>query len=228
MTKLKGMEGESDEKAPGATADIVHACCTPGCVNPASMACPTCLKLGLPPSRFCGQECFKGNWNEHKLVHKKAQKEDPSKLPPEFRGYLFTGPLRPFQQSPKRIVPPGIARPDYADHPTGFPLSESEDKRSGSVMKIYTKAEIDGIRAACRIGREVLDLAGNAGNTQSHSYRYSHTHIDTLTLTYIFSYTYSLLSHTLSLPYIFSLTHTPNSIYHTHLLWYAGRAQIMN
>ena len=124
------------------------------------MACPTCLKLGLPPARFCDQECFKGNWAVHKLVHKK--KEDLAKLPAEFRGYVFTGPLRPFQQSPKRTVPPGIMRPDYADHPAGWPLSEQEDKRTGSQMKVYTKAEIDGIRAACRIGREVLDLAGNA------------------------------------------------------------------
>ena len=158
------MEGESGEKTLAEASEaVVHLCCTPGCGKPASMACPTCLKLGLPPSRFCGQECFKGNWNEHKLVHKNATKEDRSKLPSEFRGYVFTGQLRPFQQSPKRFVPPEIARPDYAEHPQGFPLSEQEDKRTGSVMKIYTKAEIDGIRAACRIGREVLDLAGDAG-----------------------------------------------------------------
>ena len=192
------MEGESDEKASEAAAPaVVHLCCTPGCEKPASMACPTCLKLGLPSSRFCGQECFKSNWNEHKLVHKSAQKEDPSKLPSEFRGYAFTGPLRPFQQSPKRIVPPEIARPDYAEHPQGFPLSEQEDKRSGSVMKIYTKAEIDGIRAACRIGREVLDLAGDAGNTKTLTLTLSYSPLYTHSLTYILSHTLILtFSHT--------------------------------
>jgi len=143
-----------------AGASTTHICATPGCTKEAKMACPTCLKLGLPPTRFCDQECFKGSWAVHKLMHKK--KEDLAKLPPEFRGFMFTGPLRPYQQSPKRTVPPGIMRPDYADHPNGWPLSEQEDKRTGSQMKVYTKAEIDGIRAACRIGREVLDLAGNA------------------------------------------------------------------
>jgi methionyl aminopeptidase len=29
-------------------------------------------------------------------------------------------------------------------------------------MKVYTAAQIAGIREACRIGREVLDIAGNA------------------------------------------------------------------
>ncbi len=33
----------------------VHYCCTAGCKNAATMACPTCLKLGLAPSRFCSQ-----------------------------------------------------------------------------------------------------------------------------------------------------------------------------
>ena len=227
------MEGESDEKPlEGAVEPVVHLCCTPGCGKPASMACPTCLKLGLPPSRFCGQECFKNNWNEHKLIHPK--KEDPSKLPPIFRGYTFTGPLRPFQQSPRRIVPPEIPRPDYAEHPTGFPFSESEDKRTGSVMKIYTKAEIDGIRAACRIGREVLDLAGDAGTSSSYSctlsYNLSYILSCSLTLTLTLSYTQSLIhihihslsqSQTFSLTLPYSLTHNlpiSHPITHSHML----------
>lgn len=31
------------------------ACSTPDCNKPGSMACPTCIKLGLPPSRYCAQ-----------------------------------------------------------------------------------------------------------------------------------------------------------------------------
>ena len=53
-------------------------------------------------------------------------------------------------------------RPDYADHPMGLPLSENEDKRKGSPMRIYSDEEIAGIREACRIGREVLDAGGRA------------------------------------------------------------------
>ena len=49
---------------------VVHICQTKGCGKPAALACPTCLKLGLPPCRFCGQDCFKANWEEHKAVHK--------------------------------------------------------------------------------------------------------------------------------------------------------------
>lgn len=143
-----------------------HICATPGCGKPASMACPTCIKLGIPPSRFCSQTCFKDNWDQHKALHKTIQKaraeKDPATLPHEFRGFQFTGSLRPFQKTPRRTVPPHIARPDYADHPRGFPESEDRDKRTNTTIRVYTPTEIEGIRLACRIGREVLDLAGAA------------------------------------------------------------------
>lgn len=38
--------------------------------------------------------------------------------------YTFTGKLRPWKQTPIRTVPSHIGRPDYADHPTGKPISE--------------------------------------------------------------------------------------------------------
>ena len=123
-------------------AEAIHLCCSPGCSKPAVLACPSCLKLGLPPSRFCGQECFKESWSEHKAMHKDIKKarigvkSDPTTMPTEFRGFAFTGELRPCQLSATRIVPEGIMRPDYADHPTGLPLSENEDKRRGSPMKV--------------------------------------------------------------------------------------------
>ena len=113
-------------EASSASEEIVaqHLCATPGCGKPAELACPTCLKLGLAPTRFCNQECFKASWKEHNQVHKQVKaarsdeaKLDPSSMPPEFRGYTFTGSLRPWQKTPKRTVPAGIARPDYADHP---------------------------------------------------------------------------------------------------------------
>ena len=87
----------------------VHLCTTPDCGKLAQMACPTCVKLGVsPPSRFCAQDCFKSHWDKHKLLHKKYS------LPREFKGYKFTGPLRAYEKSPKREVPAGIAKPDYA------------------------------------------------------------------------------------------------------------------
>jgi hypothetical protein len=108
---------EGTDSTPAA-ADA-HVCATAGCGKTATLACPTCLKLGLAPTRFCSQECFKSSWNEHKCIHKqvKTSRVDPSSLPSEFKGYSFTGSLRPFQKSPLRSVPAHILRPDYADHP---------------------------------------------------------------------------------------------------------------
>lgn len=148
------------------SSTVTHNCATVGCGKPASMACPTCLKLGIPPSRFCSQACFKDNWDQHKLLHKALQKarteKDPATLPFEFKGFQFTGSLRPFQKTARRTVPAHIARPDYAEHAQGFPTSEDLDKRTNTTIRVYTPAEIEMIRAACKIGREVLDIAGAA------------------------------------------------------------------
>lgn len=78
--------------------------------------------------------------------------------------YNFTGKLRPFPPGPKRSVPPHIGRPDYADHPTGFPASENAAKGSGQI-KVLDDEEIEGMRVACRLGREVLDEAAKYEHT---------------------------------------------------------------
>lgn len=86
------------------------ACATPDCVNPANMQCPTCIKLGLEPTFFCGQECFTAFWKFHKLSHtKKTEDTGASKL--------FAGPMRPFPYTFKgrRAVPDDIKKPDYAN-----------------------------------------------------------------------------------------------------------------
>ena len=137
-------------------------CWTPGCGKEAKMACPTCIKLGAPPSRFCDQECFKKSWNEHKKVHEEIRKirdADPAKMPGEFKYYRFTGPLRPWKVTPKSEIPADIEKPDYADHPDGSSACEEKDRseRDGSI-RVYTPEEIEGIRAACMIGREVLEI----------------------------------------------------------------------
>ncbi|CAM9648863.1 unnamed protein product [Laminaria digitata] len=137
------------------------------------MACPTCIKLGLPPSRYCSQQsCFKGDWSQHKAIHKLAKATTASSssavrtvpVRREFNGYEFTGDLRPAALSTTRVVPPHIKRPDYADHPAGRSMCEEGSKKGGGsgAIPVYTAAQIKGIRQACKIGREVLDAAGRA------------------------------------------------------------------
>jgi len=136
-------------------------CSTPGCGQSASLACPKCLQLNLPASLFCTQECFKGYYKEHNKLHKLAT--PPSlltQIPPEFENYRFTGPLRPTMKSPRRLIPDHIPKPDYAF--SSIPHSEVEDRRTNKSIKEYNEEEIAGIRRACRIGREVLDIAGRA------------------------------------------------------------------
>lgn len=72
--------------------------------------------------------------------------------------YTFTGKLRPFEQTPMRTVPASIPRPDYADHKEGKSKSE-EALRGNNIIKVLDDEEIEGMRVACRLGREVLDEA---------------------------------------------------------------------
>lgn len=92
-----------------------RACATPTCAKAATMQCPTCIKLGLEPTYFCGQECFASFWKFHKLAHQKPTKSSQEK------SSIYTGPLRPFPYTikGKRNVPKNIKKPDYAT--TGQP-----------------------------------------------------------------------------------------------------------
>lgn len=78
-------------------------------------------------------------------------------MPPEFHNYTFTGSLRPGKVSQKDTVPSFIVKPEYAD--SGH--SEGEENE-GSGIEYKTPHDIQGVREACRVGREVLDAAGNA------------------------------------------------------------------
>ncbi|GMH90132.1 hypothetical protein TrVE_jg3461 [Triparma verrucosa] len=161
-------------------------CANTECTKPeretATMACPTCLTLPLQPAYFCCQECFKAAWPTHKKIHKlgkqlqaaQAQKQLEERkgmeIPEELRrtmpewatNYRFSGPLRPCQQSPRRTIPSHIPRPDYATHPAGVSQSEQSDKSSGKSIKCYSGEELERVKHACKMGREVLDLAGAA------------------------------------------------------------------
>ncbi|ESO89064.1 hypothetical protein LOTGIDRAFT_228994 [Lottia gigantea] len=137
-------------------------CETPGCSSQAKLQCPTCIKLGIIGSYFCSQECFKGVWGEHKKVHKKAKHDsDSTDNYNPWPGYRFSGKLRPYPVTPRRIVPDTIGRPDHADHPEGVPLGEKQ-MRGRTVIKVLNDEEIEAMRVACKLGREVLDIAGKA------------------------------------------------------------------
>ncbi|XP_014599270.1 PREDICTED: methionine aminopeptidase 1 [Polistes canadensis] len=139
-------------------------CETPGCEAEASLQCPTCLKIGIQGSYFCTQKCFKQSWNTHKVIHQLAKGENTDKTTKEFNpwpNFHYTGKLRPFKNLPRREVPEYIGRPDYARHPTGIPISE-QAVRGSAQIKMLNDEEIEGMRVACKLGREVLDEAAKA------------------------------------------------------------------
>lgn len=131
------------------------SCDTIGCGQLSKFRCPTCIKLNLKEgSNFCSQECFKKYWPIHKLNHA------PKEYNP-YPGFRYTGTLRPYPLSPKRLVPAHIPRPDYADHPQGYPLSEIAE-RGSTTVKVLDDEEIAGLKVACKLAREVLDEAAKA------------------------------------------------------------------
>jgi methionyl aminopeptidase len=196
--------GEEEASITSTERSSTTKCASPNCTvlldkgggdgKPALLACPKCLQLGLPPSYFCGQECFRENYAVHKRIHTSASKlvkeaapvildgvaclptADSSiklSLPTWARSYSFTGPLRPCLYSPQRTVTkPTVKLPDYATHPQGVSESEQWDRRyngnNSNAIRIYTEDELKtvddptGLRHACAMGREVLDLAGKA------------------------------------------------------------------
>uniref|UniRef100_A0A060TBT5 Methionine aminopeptidase n=1 Tax=Blastobotrys adeninivorans TaxID=409370 RepID=A0A060TBT5_BLAAD len=123
------------------------------CTNEASkLKCPTCLKNKVE-AYFCGQDCFKRSWAEHKKTHPTAT-HDP------FPSLVYTGDLRAaYPLSPRRPIKEGVEQPDYAKD--GQPRSEIRLGRSTNII-VANPEEIERIRRACKIGREVLDIAGAA------------------------------------------------------------------
>lgn len=136
-------------------------CETPGCKTMASLQCPTCLKIGIQGSYFCTQDCFKRSWKTHKVIHQLAKGTGEDKSSSEYNpwpSYRYTGKLHPYKKEPRREVPEHIKRPDYATHPTGVPVSE-QAVRGSARIKVLDDEEIEGMRVACKLGREVLDEA---------------------------------------------------------------------
>lgn len=132
-----------------------QVCSHPECSKPSTMQCPSCLKLGLEPSFFCSQDCFKEFWPIHKLSHKKTVKEEVGGV---HAGYQWTGPLRPWPRSfeARREVPSEIKAPDYTKNRQGAPNLEFQRAKDKNPT-IYDEEFLPKIRAACIIGRNALD-----------------------------------------------------------------------
>ncbi|CAM0139963.1 unnamed protein product [Umbelopsis sp. WA50703] len=134
----------------------VAVCNANNCDNPAKLECPTCIKQSISGSLFCSQDCFKKSWGLHKAIHGRP---DGATYDP-FPNFKYTGPLRPvYPLSPVRAVPDHILRPDYAKD--GTPLSELTE-RGESNIKVLTDKEIEGMRNAGKVTREVLEIGAAA------------------------------------------------------------------
>ncbi len=131
--------------------NATKACATPDCTQAATMQCPTCIKMDLEPTYFCGQDCFSKFWKFHKLCHTK-QKSQASQ-----DSGIYTGPMRPHPYSFKgmRQVPDHIKKPDYAK--TGKPNQHFQQLADKNIP-VNDAESIEGIRKACLIGRQALDL----------------------------------------------------------------------
>eukprot|EP00158_Paraphelidium_tribonemae_P005435 Partr_v1_DN27336_c2_g1_i3_m46609 putative Removes the N-terminal methionine from nascent proteins (By similarity) len=131
---------------------MVNTCESPGCAREAKLQCPTCTRLKLGPSFFCEQDCFKRNWTGHKQKHVVVD-TDP------WPYFSYTGKLRPhYPLTPRRAVPDHIVRPDYAED--GVPRSEMSIRGSAYIQELDAD-EISKMRTVCRLGREILDIAGS-------------------------------------------------------------------
>eukprot|EP00928_Gymnodinium_smaydae_P021332 TRINITY_DN18308_c0_g1_i1.p1 TRINITY_DN18308_c0_g1~~TRINITY_DN18308_c0_g1_i1.p1 ORF type:complete len:465 (-),score=65.89 TRINITY_DN18308_c0_g1_i1:111-1505(-) len=85
--------------------------------------------------------------------------EQALRLPRRFEGFRFTGALRPAFVHPRMPPPPGAELTDYALDEFG--VSPSERKKTRDIPEIVGE-ELEIMREACRLGREVLDLVGRA------------------------------------------------------------------
>nr|GMD59350.1 methionine aminopeptidase 1A [Ipomoea batatas] len=151
------------------------------CGKPAHLQCPKCIELKLPRegAAFCTQDCFKSSWNSHKAVHLKAKLSSLATDTPGEKngsstdGWLYclkkgqartpklphfdwTGTLKPYPISRKRLIPDHIEQPDWAID--GIPKIEPNSDLQ-HVVEIKTPEQIERMRETCRIAREVLDAA---------------------------------------------------------------------
>jgi len=89
---------------------------------------------------------------------KTMSREELMKPPKPFWGYSYSGSLRPAYVSPQMKMPEGTLMPDYATDPDGVAHSERGPNIPKEVPILEGK-ELATMREACRLGREVLDIA---------------------------------------------------------------------
>ena len=77
------------------------------------------------------------------------------KIPKSFQ---YAGQIQAFPQSPRRFVPDTIKLPDYAND--GIP--KAKGAMFPWIIEVKKEEEIEKMRVAGRVAREVLDLAGRA------------------------------------------------------------------
>ncbi|XP_058084986.1 methionine aminopeptidase 1A-like [Magnolia sinica] len=166
-----------------ASAESTLSCAR--CGKPAHLHCPKCVELRLPRESavFCSQDCFKASWSSHKTVHLKSKLSRLTASTPDEQisaalneGWLYclkkgqartsklphfywTGPLRQYPISSRRIVPANIDKPDWTID--GIPKIELNSDLQ-NVVEIKTLEQIERMRETCRIAREVLDAAARA------------------------------------------------------------------
>lgn len=86
-----------------------------------------------------------------------SMSEQELKRPPkEFWGYQFSGSLRPAFVTKQMRMPEGILLPDYALQPDG---SSACERIGVKEVPILQGQELETMRMACKLGREVLDIA---------------------------------------------------------------------
>jgi methionyl aminopeptidase len=157
----------ADTEAAAAAAAALAALACARCAAPARLQCPRCLELGLERdlAAFCSQDCFKAAWGAHKALHKPSPEGwhyvtrrgvGRAFARPEFE---YTGALRPHRVGPTRAVPEAVPKPDWyftgaADEEARSPQQHAARPRAGAALA--------GIRAACALGRAVLDEAAAA------------------------------------------------------------------
>ena len=121
----------------------------------ASLQCPTCKKLGLPPAIYCEQACFKAAWAEHKKVHSLPGLKSMSDM--ERALFTFTGDVRPGLISPPRSVPPAVPRPDYIGRPGGTSQLEEQSYRANK-MFVWKGQDLEHVREIAQLSRDVLEI----------------------------------------------------------------------
>jgi methionyl aminopeptidase len=79
------------------------------------------------------------------------------------KGFPYAGGIRPGKQSPQRIVldeKSAIVFPDYAND--GRPKKGSNSPLLPWVIEVKTSEEIEKMRVAGKLAREILDMGGRA------------------------------------------------------------------